>query len=261
MSEIGNIEAVCITLDPQNPDRAQRALSEIRKLGFKHSSFFEGVRGAKFSDDELKRLMTPRAYFELRNGRYVHEAFSGVGSVGCYLAHINAWKKCASSGEPLAIFEDDYVAKEGSKEIIEKALKESKIRGFDILRLQHRRNPDYGENVEQIRGSKNIIRIIRTEGTCAYIITPRAAQILLMNAFPLDVQVDHYLDMGCFYNNLENYATTIDTFDDPQIKSQVDHNSIRAYDDEFNSSTYRRHQKCVWIFIIIMILILVRYII
>jgi len=252
MSEFCDIQAVCITLNPRNPDRAQRAVSEIQKLGFRNVSFFEGVRGDTLSDDELKNLMTPRAYFELKNGRYVHEALSGVGSVGCYLAHTNAWKKCLFNGEPLAIFEDDFVAKPNSREIIEKAFKEACSRDFDVLRLQHRSNPDYGEILIPLN-SDVIVGVLRTEGTCAYIITPRAANILLERAFPLDMQIDHYVDMGCFYHNLKNYATASDLFEDTQIKSLVDHNSIDIYQEKFNNATYRRHYKCIWIMIFILV--------
>lgn len=250
------IKAVCITLNSQDPERAQRAISEIKKLGFQDVSFFEGVRVNDFSDDELKNLMTPRAYFELKNGRYVHEAFSGLGSIGCYLAHTNAWRKCIHLGEPLAIFEDDFVAKPNSKEIVERAVKEAFYIGFDILRFQHRNNPGYGEKLESLN-SDNLLRVIRTEGLCAYIITPKAAEVLLERAFPVDVQIDHYLDMGCFYYNLKNYSTIPDLFDDPQTKSLINHNSLELYKDGFNSDTYHRHYKCIWLLLTIVAILIV----
>lgn len=254
MSELSHIRAVCITLNPEDPDRAQRALSEIKKLGFREVGFFDGVDGRKIPNEELKKLVTPRAYFELKNGRYVHEALSGVGSVGCYLAHTNAWKESLRSGEPLAIFEDDFVAKPGTKETMTEALREASARGYDVLRFQHRRNSDYGDRTENVPDSNHLVKVLRAEGLCAYIMTPKAAKALLTSAFPLDAQVDHYLDMGCHHHNLQNLATAEDVFDDPQLRSHVDHNSLEMYGDGFNHLTYRRHQKCVWVMILVLIL-------
>ncbi len=251
---LSEIRAVCLTIDRRNNKRAQRALSEIKKLGFKDPTFFDGVDGRKLSDSQLKDLMTPRAYFELKEGRYVHEAPSGVGSVGCYLAHTNAWKTCLASGEPLAIFEDDFVAKPGSKEKMEVSLREAMDRGFDVLRFQHRRNPDYGEYLEDIN-SKNLIAVLRTEGTTAYIMTPEAAKKLLSKAFPIDAQVDHYLDLGCYYFDLKNLSTIDDLFDDPQLKSHVVHNSLKIYNDGFNGNTYLRHKYCILIMLALVLIV------
>ena len=257
MSELGKIEAVCITLDPQNPNRAQRAFSEIRKLGFKDISFFGGVRGSTLSEHVIINLITPRAYFELKNGRYVHEALSGNGSVGCYLAHTNAWRKCLKDGKPLAIFEDDFVAKPYTKEIMEEALKEAQKRNFDVLRFHHGNNPDYGEILNIVEGTDKILRVIRTVGLCAYIITPKAAKALLADAFPINTQVDHYLDMGCFYNRLKSYTTVQDLFDDPHEKSEIGHNSVKMYQDGFNRNTYRRHQKYIWVIAVLVAVVAV----
>ncbi len=253
---LSEINAVCITLDKRNKKRAQRALSEIRKLGFKNPRFFDGVDGRKISDVTLKSIMSPRAYFELKKGRYVHEALSGVGSIGCYLAHVNAWKACLKSGNVLAIFEDDFVAKSGSKEKMEIALKEASSRGFDILRFQHRRNPDYGEYLEDI-DSKVLMSVLRTEGATAYIITPKAAKLLLSKSFPINAQVDHYIDLGCFYFNLSNLTTIDDLFDDPQLKSRVNHNSLKMYHDNFNGNTYLRHKYCILMLVLALVLAIV----
>lgn len=245
MSELSRIQAVCITLNPKDPERAQRALSEIKKLGFGDVGFFDGVDGRKLSDEKLKSLLTPRAYFELKNGRYVHEALSGVGSVGCYLAHTNAWRKCLESGEPLAIFEDDFVAKPGTRELMNKALREARVLKFDVLRFQHRGNTDYREKTQDVEGSDVLMKVLHAEGLCAYIMTPRAARALLEQAFPLDAQVDHYVNMGCHYHKLNHLATKTNVFDDPQLRSHIDHNSIELYNDGFSTNTYRRHKVCI----------------
>lgn len=257
-----DIKAVCITLDRNNPDRAGRAIAEIRNLGFKEVDYYPGVDGRKMPDDELKSLLTPRAYYELENGRYVHEALSSKGAVGCYLAHTNAWESCLDSGEPLAIFEDDFVATSDAKSNIPNVLKEAQEYGFDILRLQHRKNPDYGEQLYDIPGYNLIANVDRTEGGAAYIITPKAAKKLLSTHLPIGLQVDGYMDMGSHHHGLKNIASKENFFEDPALESEIGHNSIEMYQDGFNRNTYHRHTKCIFVlsmFIIVEVLLLYFY--
>jgi len=249
------LTAVCITLDPESPERSQRALREIQSLGIKDVKFFPGVDGKIMDDDDLKKVLTPRAYYELKNGRYVHEGISGKGSVGCYLAHTNAWKKCLKERRDLVIFEDDFCAHPDSEIELMNSLKEAKRYGFDILRLNHRRNPDYKVEYQNIPGYDLIINMKRTEGTTAYIMTPHAAEKLLSSAFPIDMQLDSYVDMGSFYHNLKHISTKKDFFNDQHSSSINDHNSLETYENGINLHTYRRHKFCICVFIMTIIIL------
>lgn len=249
-----SIKAVCITLDPESHTRAQTAIKEIRKLGFKNVSFSQGVDARKLKD--IKKYLSPRANYELENSRYVHEALSGIGAVGCYLAHAKAWRKCLDENKSLAIFEDDFVGTEGADKKIQEVLREANEIKFDVLRLQHRPNPDYGEEVEDIPRYPHIVRMKRTEGGTAYIITPKAAEVLLSTHLPIEMQVDSYLDMACIYHNLNYISSKENFFNDPELKSVIGHNEVENYPDRLNSNTARRHWKCI-LFIVILMLMLV----
>ena len=62
----------------------------------------------------------------MKNGRYVHEALSGVGSVGCYMAHYNLWKLCVEQNKEIAVFEDDFELLDDNRiEIIQKSYREA----------------------------------------------------------------------------------------------------------------------------------------
>jgi len=219
---------VCITLNPHDPNRAQKAIQEIRKLGFKDPQFLLGVNGHQMTDEQIKSVTTPRAFYELKNGRYVHEALSSPGCIGCYLAHVKAWKLSVKLEESLAIFEDDFVAKPGSQDHISQVLKDAKRVNFDVLRLQHRGNPDTGESLKPIPDTF-LSEVDRTDGTTAYIVTPKAARTLLSTAFPIDCQVDHYLNMASYYHGLKNLSSRRNLFDDPEVGSTIQHNSLKRF--------------------------------
>lgn len=247
-----DIKAFCITLNPRDSSRAQKALEEIRKLGFRDPEFFQGVNGKKLSIQEVKNLTSPRGFYELHNGRYVHEGLSGLGSVGCYLSHLKMWRVCVSMNEPIAIFEDDFVARDGSSEVIDKALVEACNNNYDILRLQHRPNPDYGEKLEDM-DCNHTAKVLRTEGTCAYIITPEASAKLIDTALPIEMQVDTYLDMASYYHQLNHLASKENIFVDPRVGSLVGHNELSLYQDGFHSSSVKRHKKCLVILTVLII--------
>lgn len=184
-----------------------------------------GVDGHSLSKRQLRELLSPRAYYELKHGRYVHEGLSSPGAIGCYLAHVKAWKRVMKENIPMAIFEDDFVAKDGSKEILLKVYQN--LPPFDILRLQHRSNPDINEILEP-KGDL-LVKVNRTEGLTAYILTPLAAKKLLATAFPINCQVDHYLDFSSYYHGLSSLSLKESLFDDPQVRSIIQHNSIKKY--------------------------------
>lgn len=193
------MKAYCITLDPNDPNRARRAIREIKKLGF-DCEFAEGVDLRSFTLDQLKTLLTPRAYVELLQGRQVHEALSGLGSVGCYLAHLKLWQVAAESREPIAIFEDDVSFNGSALDLIKDAEKHD----YDILRLIYDTSyyPDR-EPGEQV--SPLLRKTDRGISTAAYIMTPKAAKLAVQHAMPIEMHCDHYLDFIAHQYKLNQY--------------------------------------------------------
>ncbi len=237
------IPAVCITLDRWNPKRAVKAMDEIKSLGFKDPEFIDGVLGKELTDSQVRNIVGVRAYYELEKGRYVHEALSGKGSIGCYLSHLKAWHICRDMGVPIAIFEDDFVGVKDCKDKMEKSLKEAIRLNYNILRFQHHCNIELGEELLPC-DSDLICKIGRTQGLAAYIMTPETADLLIsdFNANKIEMHVDHYLDMFCFYHGLNHFCTKESLFDDPQVVSDISHNSIKRY----NTNIFHYIvQKCV----------------
>lgn len=201
-----SIPAVCITLDPYNENRAQRAIDEIRKLGFSSVTFSPGVDGRKLSDDEIRDYTTVRSYYEIHNGRYVHEALSGLGAIGCYLAHLRAWKKCKELNSYLAIFEDDFVLTDGGEEHIVKDVSDALSMDFDILRLAWGINIDFGMITEPTV-LDNLQKVVHVQSFAGYILSPKGADRLVSTALPIEMHCDHYANIASYYHNLIHLVT------------------------------------------------------
>lgn len=138
---------------------------------------FPAIDMRKEKLDSAKFLLTPRAYEEIKNGREVDEALSGMGSIGASLSHINLWYKLSISGRNedtgLLIVEDDAdlnVSIEDAYEQMknmQKGLVISSTIFSDLSKLFH--------------------------GLTAYYLTPRMASYLLKKVFPLNEHIDKYL--------------------------------------------------------------------
>lgn len=243
-----NISAVCITLDRSSPDRAQRSIREIEQLGFRDVSFIDGINGHALEDDNIQSLTTPRAYFEIKNGRYVHEALSGKGSVGCYLSHLSAWKECISRGENLAIFEDDFVSIDGAKEILDKALDE--VNYYDVFRIQYTVDSDTDGEIIKIPGYTHVIEPRLSWGTVAYIVSPYSAQILLDSALPMDMHVDWYVSKLCHNKKLVHVGPSQSIYRHTDIESVIQHNGLKTRKNEYSIYILLLVSFCISIFIL-----------
>lgn len=244
--------ALCITLDSKNKKRAKKAYKSIKKLGFKNIEMVPGVKGENIPDIELKRLLTPRAYHELKNGRYVHEGISGKGSIGCFLAHFQCWSRVSDGGDGnfVAIFEDDFEVKPELIGYFKKAMKDAIKNNFEILRLSHRRNKEIPQEINNI--TDNISKINRGESLAAYIITPEGAKKLMKRTFPICCQVDHYIDMLSSNEKIKQYSLNKDIFKDNKKESNINHSDILTYKGTLSFSMIKKH----WIFIILVLILI-----
>ena len=214
------MDAYCITLDRTNPTRALATMREIERLGFK-GQFVDGVNIKGQPLSKFKDLVSTRAYRELLEGRQVHEALSGLGSLGCYLAHLNLWKLCASSDRPIAIFEDDAQFDRDAPQRLQSLLKEAEKYKFDILRLI------YVPWSETVQVSPLLRRINLGQSASAYILQPKAARVLVEHALPAELQLDLYMDFCGLKYGLNQYYPNR-PFHRPQtLPSTIGHSQVK----------------------------------
>ena len=96
------------------------------------------------------------------------------GEVGCLLSHLQAWKRCLASGEPLIVLEDDGEIT-GLSTSLGRAVSRIDPADYDLLYLAHNEMLREG-----VRTDENGLLIpCYPYWTLAYVVTPKAAQILL----------------------------------------------------------------------------------
>jgi GR25 family glycosyltransferase involved in LPS biosynthesis len=178
----------------------QPAIQEIKQS--RVFERFDAVAGSTI-DIQADTRISLRAKRNIKDKfRRDHEDLNTTGAIGCYLSHVEIWKKVANNPEPYAIvFEDDAAVPADFMRRFEAAYSEiNLLAGIPDLwtfsnpwafyyRTKGRPLPyDVPEN---LRGRW----VLNTcpGGTGGYFITKEGAKKLLDNAFPIDMHVDLYI--------------------------------------------------------------------
>lgn len=200
----GNIHFYCINLkhrqDRWKTFSSQPAIEEIKKkYPFEK---FEAIAGSTLDIQQDTRisLRTKRNIKEA--SRRDHEDLNTAGGVGCYLSHVELWKKISEGKEPYGIiFEDDTRLPDNFLEIFETCMQERNL----LPEMPDVWTFSYGwEFYYSTRGKKAPQDDSRNHrgpwvfNTCpgglnGYFITKEGAKKLLADAFPIDMHVDLYI--------------------------------------------------------------------
>ena len=140
---------------------------------------------------DVDDFITPRASFEIRYGRRVHEALSGMGSVGCAFSHILCWSKIANmenKNRLVCVCEDDAIVDNDSN--LQKHLNVLEAQNVMFAMIGWNCGP-WCQMTSSESFTEDWTRYIN--GTRAYVLTPSMAHILLTRALPLDCHIDYYI--------------------------------------------------------------------
>jgi len=138
---------------------------------------FSAVVGADLDITEHLDQTTQRELLEIENVGYrtKHHQLTR-GAIGCYLSHLEVYKK-VKPGEIVLVLEDDIKIKPDALESIVWPM------GYwDILLLGH--------NVLKKKDNGDVKSFW---GTCGYLITYEGAQKIIKKNHPIDCQIDTYL--------------------------------------------------------------------
>ena len=134
----------------------------------------------------LKDVVDYKTMYEILNiektkKRDYHYQLS-KGAVGCYLSHINIWKKVLNSrNKQVLIFEDDIKIPNNFNELLNKQIKYIP-NDYDIILL--------GYICNDCIKYKNYIKINKFWGMHAYIITKKNIKKIYNKMFPITQQID-----------------------------------------------------------------------
>ena len=175
-------------------DRKKKANARLNALGgiFSNFTFFEPVYGEALSDQAIFNHVSITTYKSLSEGRSLDYQLSTKGGIGCYLTHTNIWKDMLEKGyEKVLIFEDDFQIASQYDEIM--TYLSHLPKNFDIAFLYYSLFPGSGE-FERYNDYWATTSAMRVYGAASYIITQGAAKKLLEKAFPIDLQLDAFIN-------------------------------------------------------------------
>jgi glycosyl transferase family 25 len=182
MSSDLNLDIYVISL-PDAHDRRERVQREFSSLGL-HFQFFNGVDANSWREQLLSN--TDVELWERNMG-----AKLTMGHLGCYMAHVDLWKKVSFLNKPVLICEDDVTFSKNFLEALENALglqdawdicRFSKIRAIGPITVQRLENFELNYYWGPFTGN------------ACYLIHPLVAKKLSHSFLPITRAHDHELN-------------------------------------------------------------------
>lgn len=191
-----------INLD-RSKDRLKNADIQLKNLGgiFSNYKRISGIDGSILTDDYIKSITTPYAYYYLKNPRERHYQIDKIGAIGCALSHRNVWKDMIDNNYTnVIIFEDDFQIddKYFITDYINNLSTDAKIAYFSYLPLTECRFikvNDYWKTTNNLDISS----------TASYFINIELAKELYKYSSLIDTHIDYYINYYCISNNVPRY--------------------------------------------------------
>lgn len=188
---------------------AQAAVQEIKKS---HTlERFDAVPGSTIDIQEDTRISMRTKRNIKESIRRDHEDLNTAGGIGCYLSHVEIWKKIASNSDKYGIiFEDDTKLPVDFLERLQYCMKDLNLLpempdvwtfsyGWDFYyTTKGRKRPQ--DIIENRRGPW--VYNTCPGGLNGYLLTKAGAEKLLKNAFPIDMHVDLYICLCVDINSI-----------------------------------------------------------
>jgi len=139
----------------------------------------EHLNFQRYSAKTTSKNISLRTFCDMMHSRKTHQSIHGHGALGCYESHVGVWKEFLKSTEELCvIFEDDIDTKYIDLQIPKDC--EIHLLGW----------------CGTLKTIGNQVMPYPKEGWVgahAYCISRRVAQLLVDNAYPIEMQVDYYI--------------------------------------------------------------------
>jgi GR25 family glycosyltransferase involved in LPS biosynthesis len=197
---VESIPAFCITLE-RRLDRWKRFQDQpgIDPLSLKR---FIGVDGKTIDLDNDDRITTLTKRNIITKSRRSHEELDSIGGVGCALSHIAVWQWLVDSEHDMVlIFEDDAVVPPNFVSLANQCIEKSTLlkdpKKWDIWLLG-----GIWDDLTKIPGEETVFRIGSYVLFHGYILTKRAARILLKGVYPIHAHIDIWVSVYSYLNDI-----------------------------------------------------------
>jgi GR25 family glycosyltransferase involved in LPS biosynthesis len=131
--------------------------------------------------------------------RRSHYEIHSRGAVGASFSHIKTWKKFLESGDKYALILEDDVELPATFAMMVRDCAKDLDSDWDIWILGWNHNPTDTTH----SGSKPFRQVLHFTGAHCYIITRKAAKILVDEAFPIETHIEHYMSNVAFMHSLK----------------------------------------------------------
>lgn len=257
-------------------DRLKNINLLIDRLKFDKNKIevFEAVVGKEIPNNEIYNLLSISSLDTLFNKATNHKDIRTKGAIGCYLSHYKIWQKILNDNlNNVLILEDDMTSDIKSEEL--KKYIDSIPEDYDIalfswfyLWFDLLINPKKKSVINNFWNKYNSINVFSTG---CYLISKKGAEKLVKNAFPINYQVDAYINI---LNNIDptfvRYITDESLFTqknlgtDIQIKCKecdITEKINNMYNKKYNIEAFgmlNNNNNIIIVIVVIIILLLVK---
>jgi glycosyl transferase, family 25 len=206
--QAANLEPVIVSLR-RRPDRWQKVVHELAKVGIARPAKFIAVDGATLSEPELASLV--HNVRELSNSPTSHTQLTRP-AIGCFLSHLQIWQRLLDGNrEYLVILEDDVVPSPHYSAAYAREILSSIPADADLVLLGCTIMAGLAEKT----ATRSLSRVYYFNGTYAYLITRKGCANLLPHLLPMRAHIDHQISAALVKlpQSLFAYAATPSLFD------------------------------------------------
>jgi glycosyl transferase, family 25 len=203
-----DLDPVIVTLR-RRPDRWEKVVRELAKVGIGRCQKFIAVDGASLSDDTLQSLL--HSVSELSDSPTSHTQLTRP-AIGCFLSHLQIWQGfLASDRDRLLVLEDDAVPSPNYSAAYAQRILSALPRDADLVLLGCTIMAGLAERT----ASAFLRRVYYFNGTYAYLITRKGCASLLKHLLPMRAHIDHQIsgELVRHPQSLFAYAATPSLFD------------------------------------------------
>jgi len=198
MKDLTDVNCYCINLK-NRPDRRRLFMNQSALDLLPQIHYIDAVVGNSLdvkNDDRIGILTRVQVLTHYRRSHYeIHSK----GALGASLSHLKTWKAfLASSADYAIIFEDDAELPPTFSLMVRDCIKQSPP-PWDIWLLGW----NHGTRDHTATRDDTFKEVIQFTGAHCYLISRKAAKILLENALPIETHIEYYMSNTAFLNKLK----------------------------------------------------------
>jgi GR25 family glycosyltransferase involved in LPS biosynthesis len=235
---VPKIDSYFLLTLPKSRERRERFMTSFNRQGFKEP--FEIIWGVDTRQPEnaerYRNLVNPIKFqhlYSFENGiPRPDEGFFNAGALGCYIGHMNFYKKCFEKGLKFAvIFEDNVYLDKGLKEEFYQALEKL---GSDFEACFFHCWIHLGDNVQKC-GTEKIRKVKYLTSCKMYIINVENMKKYYPLFYPIDTHVD------IIYEHLIRNGARVYLIPLNNLKLQKDTKSLINHSPVINPNPFRTY--------------------